>query len=226
MVNCDASVLDKPLHWKKARTVGVGLMGDLFHRAVPDSFLDQVFARIALCSRHTFIVLTKRAARMKRYLGAVQIRRTVTLPLPNLWAMVSVEDQRRCDERVPHLISTPAAVRGVSLEPMLEGPTLTDASKLDWLIIGAESLGGRAGRATGLPIGDVFGEIAIGRVIAQARTVGLPVFVKQVQTPRGRISKKPKEWPEDLRIRQMPDTALAGENDDGEEKNTADNAEP
>jgi protein gp37 len=71
------------------------------------------------CPHHTFQVLTKRAARMRLYLswrwGEGRI------PSRHIWAGVSVEDQARADERVPELLATPAAVRFLSVEPLL-GP--------------------------------------------------------------------------------------------------------
>ena len=62
--------LDHPLHWKKPRKVFVNSMSDLFHEDVPDDFIDQVFAVMALCPQHTFQILTKRAERMKKWFDA------------------------------------------------------------------------------------------------------------------------------------------------------------
>lgn len=146
--------LAEPLGWKRPRTVFVNSMSDLFHEAVPFEFIDQVFAVMALCPRHTFLVLTKRPERMAEYLGAggspgrssavfqAQIdaataydldttrpgRRYPTefkkpmqcdWPLPNVWLGASVEHQAAADERIPHLLKCPAAVRFLSCEPLL-----------------------------------------------------------------------------------------------------------
>lgn len=132
--------LDQPLRWKKPRRIFVCAHGDLFHEDVPDAWIDQVFARMALSRRHTYQVLTKRAARMRAYLTeagprvwAIATRNPVLStpgmqwnglehwPLPNVWLGVSAEDQPRADERIPELLATPAAVRWVSIEPMV-GP--------------------------------------------------------------------------------------------------------
>jgi protein gp37 len=144
--------LDQPLRWKKPRMIFVCAHGDLFHPDVPDSWIDQVFAVMALCPHHTFQVLTKRPERMRDYLttcppalrrrawskAAIEISATQSSgwgdpasvatramgdawPLPNVWLGTSVEDQRRADERIPHLLATPAAVRFLSAEPLL-GP--------------------------------------------------------------------------------------------------------
>ncbi|ETX26623.1 DUF5131 family protein [Roseivivax isoporae] len=136
--------LTAPLHRRKPTVYFVNSMSDLFHEAVPDEVIDRVFAVMALCPQHKFQVLTKRAARLREYMGrresfgrhpsmvhaaimaatgrwstpALDLR---AWPLPNVWLGVSAEDQRRADERVPHLLATPAAVRFVSAEPLL-GP--------------------------------------------------------------------------------------------------------
>ena len=68
-VQCHDDRLDQPLRWRKPRTIFVNSMGDLFHKDVPEEFIDRVFAAIAVCSWHTFIVLTKRPERMREYLS-------------------------------------------------------------------------------------------------------------------------------------------------------------
>lgn len=138
--------LDQPLRWKRPRRIFVCAHGDLFHESVPDAWIDQVFAVMALAPRHTFQVLTKRADRMRAYLtdpatpGRIireafqidceggawmsadrEIGGIEPLPLPNVWLGVSAEDEARADQRVPHLLRTPAAVRFISYEPAL-GP--------------------------------------------------------------------------------------------------------
>ena len=115
-VRCLPERLDWPRKWRKPRRIFVCSMSDLFHEAVPDSFLDSVFAVMADCPQHTFQVLTKRHARMRSYL-----RRARPEPLPNVWVGVSAEDQKWAEIRVHALLSVPAAVRWVSAEPLL-GP--------------------------------------------------------------------------------------------------------
>jgi len=146
-VRFNEKVLDQPLRWKKPRRIFVCAHGDVFHESVPDKWIDRVFAVMALCTQHTFQVLTKRSARMRKYcadlrnddarwFSALQSVRTdqgsfalqdahdrldnVGI-LRNVWLGVSVEDQQRADERIPDLLATPAAVRFLSCEPML-GP--------------------------------------------------------------------------------------------------------
>lgn len=69
-IACHEERLDQPLRWQRARRIFVCSTADLFHDDIPDAFLDRVFAVIALCPQHTFLVLTKRADRMQRYLSA------------------------------------------------------------------------------------------------------------------------------------------------------------
>lgn len=110
--------LDQPLHWKKPRMVFVCSMGDLFHEDVPDEYIDRVWSKFYECPQHTFQVLTKRPERMYQWLvNELHNWR----PLPNVWLGVTAENQTTADERIPVLLQIPAAVRFVSIEPML-GP--------------------------------------------------------------------------------------------------------
>jgi protein gp37 len=139
--------LDQPLRWKRPRRIFVCAHGDIFHEAVPDAWIDKVFAVMALSPQHTFQVLTKRAERMRDYLTAGADRATAAAfklahevpacfdhhidgnwqynparlkwPLPNVWLGVSVEDHFRADERIPFLLDTPAAKRFISAEPLI-----------------------------------------------------------------------------------------------------------
>ena len=154
-------ILLQPLRWTTPRMIFVNSMSDLFHPDVPDAWIDQVFAVMALCPQHTFQVLTKRADRMRTYLASTPVHRIWMAmpkidqsalgcakpqwPLPNVWLGVSAEDQRRYDERRDDLRATPAAVRFLSIEPLL-GPIGLDLSGLSqvyrpihWVIVGGES---------------------------------------------------------------------------------------
>lgn len=142
--------LHEPLRWTKPRMIFVNSMSDLFHERVPDSYIDQVFAVMALAQRHTFQILTKRPERMRDYLsseglaerigwaeheifeafgslpaGAYQGPTHRRLPLENVWLGVSVEDQKTANERIPMLLNTPATIRWVSMEPLLGPVNLT-----------------------------------------------------------------------------------------------------
>ncbi len=109
----------------KGKRIFVNSMSDLFHPEVPFDFVDSVFTEISKHNnRHVFIILTKRPERMKEYLTSDRSNHKfagyMCWPLKNLWLGVSVENQKAADERIPLLLQTPAALRFVSVEPMLE----------------------------------------------------------------------------------------------------------
>lgn len=133
--------LDQPLRWRKPRKVFVNSMSDLFHDAVPDRFIGEVFSVMGATPQHTYQILTKRHRRMRSLLrrwtdhltkgcycppdqGGCSAPMDVLhgrWPLPNVWLGVSVESQQWADIRIPALLETPAAVRFLSCEPLL-GP--------------------------------------------------------------------------------------------------------
>jgi len=134
--------LREPLSWRRPRRVFVNSMSDLFHEALPDEAIDRVFAVMALAPQHTFQVLTKRPERMRAYFADLKNRRRAVMvaagglrapllplidwrpPGANVWLGVSVEDQASADKRIPLLLDTPAAVRWISAEPLLEAVNL------------------------------------------------------------------------------------------------------
>ncbi|MFN3261678.1 MAG: DUF5131 family protein [Pikeienuella sp.] len=148
-------LLDQPLRWRRPRRIFVNSTSDLFHEAIPDDWIDRVFAVMALAPQHTFQVLTKRPERMRDYLtrhdvGLRWADATDKLPgagvrviwpetvvrwtkegLPNVWLGVSVEDQAAADSRIPPLLATPAAKRFISAEPLL-GPINLGAIEGEW----------------------------------------------------------------------------------------------
>jgi protein gp37 len=144
--------LDAPLHWKAPRRVFVNSMSDLFHDDVPQEYLAEVFAVMALADRHTFQVLTKRPQRMRRILSneafadecdTARFRRNPQRILPefpprNVWLGTSIENDRYTF-RADHLRATPAAVRFISAEPLLGPLPSLDLTGVDWLIAGCES---------------------------------------------------------------------------------------
>jgi protein gp37 len=109
----DQRILEEPLKQKKPCTIFVGDMFDLFHEAIPDALIYQVLIVMAEAEQHTFQILTKRAARMRKIMSGLAVA-------PHFWLGVSVEDKKRAAERIPELLRTPAAVRFLSIEPLLE----------------------------------------------------------------------------------------------------------
>lgn len=142
-INSDDKALLEPLKWKKPHRVFVNSMSDMFHEKVPFQFIDKVFAVMALTPHITYQILTKRPERMKEYLNQIFKKEgnylpvywqkaaasfgqtlnwnNIKFPLPNVWLGTSVENQKAANERIPHLLKCPAAVRFLSCEPLL-GP--------------------------------------------------------------------------------------------------------
>lgn len=149
------SMLLKPLSWRSPRCVFVCSMTDLFGEWVPFEWIDRIFAVMALCPQHRFLVLTKRAERMADYLtrqemwGRVvnsydEFYRSSTrlvrgrllhhvnhdpFRIPNVWLGTTTENQATADERIPHLLRCPAAVRFLSCEPMIGPVDLTSLNE-------------------------------------------------------------------------------------------------
>lgn len=141
--------LKEPELLKNPSRIFVCSMGDLFHEHVKWDELCAVMAVIEKCKQHTFILLTKRPAAMKDRLEGTPV-------LPNVWFGVTCENQQRADERIPILLQIPAAVRWVSVEPML-GPVRLKllsrwcfhtesahecnikADHLHWIVVGPET---------------------------------------------------------------------------------------
>jgi protein gp37 len=220
----DVRKLVEPLSWRKPVRVFVNSMSDLFHEDVTDEQVAAVFGVMAAAPQHTYQVLTKRAERMAAWSTAPRARVSVrnalhalamtgklgerwkqgplpeipAWPLKNVWLGVSVEDQKRADERIPLLLQTPAAVRWLSVEPLLgrvdlrrwlddpcncmipaqEGAgqhaancaTFKTPWCLDWVVVGGES--GPGARPCALEW--------IEEVMAQCKAADVPVFVKQL----------------------------------------------
>ena len=156
--------LDEPLKRKKPTMYFVCSMGDLFHDDVPFEFIRKVWIIMIEARQHTFQVLTKRPDRMAEFLKTHAPVRAMTgetygkdfLP-KNIWIGVTAENQEQADRRIPILLDTPAAVRFVSIEPMLGEINLQKLHRkmvnsalaypcaeqylfdLDWVIVGGET---------------------------------------------------------------------------------------
>ena len=160
--------LEIPMRWRKPRAIFVNSTADLFHPSVPFEFIAAQFGVFAACPRHIFMVLTKRAARMREFFEWLEKTGKPTWaladagtvlgvatrwtkhppadwrwPLPNVILMTTTEDQQRADDRIPELLACPAAVHGLSVEPML-GPIVLPPEFLAlgsraWVVCGGES---------------------------------------------------------------------------------------
>ena len=248
--------LDQPLRWRKPRRIFVCSMGDLFHEDVPRDFIDRVFDVMTLRRDHTFLLLTKRPQRSSEYLSqlasdverwplpaserayrialATLIRSVSQWPLPNVWLGVSVENQRAAEERVPLLLQTPATVRFLSCEPLLEAVNLRSPLQICPHCLGGTVLPfARDERGTcSFCHGQTKGGSGLDWVIAggesgpdarparqwwfqellwQCRGAGVPLFIKQLGSVLGReLGCRDRKggdmdaWPEDLRVREWP----------------------
>ena len=125
------AMLSRPLTWKKPQMIFVNSMSDLFHEGVPVDFIQQVFVVMRQASWHTFQVLTKRAERLATL--------NVDLDWPdNVWMGVTVENYDYIS-RIDALRQTRAAVKFLSLEPLLGPLPDLDLHAIDWVIVGGES---------------------------------------------------------------------------------------
>lgn len=230
----------QPLAWDRA-AAKAGERRRVFCASLADVFEDReelvpsrhrLFRLIKATPWLDWLLLTKRPEIAHRLLPVEAREHGEHAFFPNVWLGVSVEDQQRADERIPVLLDTPAAVRFLSIEPMLGpvdlGPKMccdgrdcacmgkpTDLplicggscdNWIDWVIVGGES--GPGARPC---------DIAwVRSIVAQCRAAGVACFVKQLGSVVGglglsraevRMRSKggdPDEWPEDLRVREFP----------------------
>lgn len=130
----------QPRTWKTAKLVFVNSMSDLFHKDVPDEFIDKVFDSMGETTRHTYQVLTKRAERMDEYARARVARTGAPIP-EHIWLGASVETQGYIG-RAQIVAALPTKVRWLSVEPLI-GPVdlsgLLGPDKVNWVVVGGES---------------------------------------------------------------------------------------
>jgi protein gp37 len=216
--------LDDPIRWTKPRMVFVNSMSDLFHESLPAEHIAEVYAVMAIANHHVFQVLTKRAARAAEILADASFIGMVSekvrardfharatqmeWPLANVWHGVSVENQAAADERCPDLLRTPAALRWVSAEPLLEcleiRPHLGHEQSPDWIVVGGES--GPRARPYDLAWAE---EIRVACAEAGVRffhkQAGSNPYLCGTRNPmRDAHGKDQREWPASLRVQQFP----------------------
>lgn len=123
--------LELPLRWKKPQTIFVNSMSDMFHANVPREFILKAFDVMRRAHWHRFQVLTKRADRL--------VALSEQLPWANnIWMGVSVEKESYT-YRIDHLRDTGAAIKFLSLEPLLGPLDKLCLDGIDWVIVGGES---------------------------------------------------------------------------------------
>lgn len=160
------AMLRRPLAWRRPRRIFVNSMSDLFHADVPAEYIEAVGRVMDQADWHTFQVLTKRHDRMQSLLsGCLRWMGE----LPNVWYGVSVENRRHGLPRLAALRRTPAAVRFVSMEPLLEDLGAVDLTGIHWVIAGGESG----------PSARVMRREWIVDLERECRSQGVPFFFKQ-----------------------------------------------
>lgn len=158
--------LDEPRRWRQPRRIFVNSMSDLFQVGVPASFIRRVFDVMGEASWHTYQVLTKRAERMRDICAAMPRE---LVQQPQIWLGVSVEDRKYGLPRIDLLRQTPAALRFLSIEPLLEDLGTVDLQGIDWVIVGGESGPGARPMA----------EDWVLSILSQCQKAGIPFFFKQ-----------------------------------------------
>jgi protein gp37 len=128
--------LEEPLRWKRPRKIFVNSMSDLFHERVPDAYILATADVMLRADWHVYQVLTKRAERLRSLL---QSKLQKDASLPHIWWGVSVENRKHGVPRIAELQAAPAAVRFLSIEPLLEDLGWLDLSGIHWVIVGGES---------------------------------------------------------------------------------------
>jgi len=128
--------LSEPLRWIEPRMIFVNSMSDLFHDAVPEPYILRVAKTMHLARWHTYQVLTKRSTRLRDMLRA-SLREVADDA--HIWWGVSVENRKHGLPRIDDLQSAPAAVRFLSIEPLLEDVGKLPLEGISWVIVGGES---------------------------------------------------------------------------------------
>ncbi len=178
-VTCHSHMLERPLTWKKSQMIFTNSMSDLFHRNVPTDFILDVFDVMNRAGQHYFQVLTKRSGRL--------LQLDSKLPwTKNIWMGVSVETENYVN-RIDDLRKTSAAIRFLSIEPLLGPIPNLDLRGIDWVIVGGES-GPRA-----RPMSEEW----VIEIRDQCVDAGVPFFFKQWggvnKKKAGRVLEK-KVW--------------------------------
>lgn len=160
-VTLHPELLERPGQWKKPRMIFVNSMSDLFHAEVPAEFIHATFQVMQKTPQHTYQILTKRSERLKELSG--------DLPWPeNVWMGVTVEEAKH-KTRIDHLRETGAAVKFLSLEPLLGPMGRLNLQGIHWVIVGGES--GPGAR----PMKDSWAM----EIRDQCQHEGIPFFFKQ-----------------------------------------------
>lgn len=158
--------LEVPLKWRMPKRIFVNSMSDLFHEEIPTEYIAKVGHVMQDALWHTYQILTKRHERLRELLPG-ELKWMTTLR--HVWFGVSVEDREHGLPRLKSLQRTPASVRFLSIEPLLEDLGRIDLRKIDWVIVGGES--GHGAR----PMKEEW----VLSILQQCEAAGVPFFFKQ-----------------------------------------------
>ncbi len=128
--------LGEPLRWSSPKKIFVNSMSDLFHPDIPDDYIAKVVRIMETADWHTYQLLTKRADRQTRLLSTA-LREAAQRE--HIWWGVSVENRKHGLPRMELLRSTPAAMKFLSVEPLLEHLGPLNLQGINWVIVGGES---------------------------------------------------------------------------------------
>jgi protein gp37 len=178
--------LDDLKTWRKPQRVFVVSMGDLFHDDVSNDYIGRIWWRMAACPRHSYLLLTKRPARLRDWTFWWADRREIAPENVwdhNHWLGVTAENQEMADSRIPMLFRTPAYHHWVSVEPMLEQMTLSAyVGKLGWVVVGCES------GAPHRPMSEAW----VRGLRDECEAYAVPFFYKQQYLPNGSLDHEPQ----------------------------------
>lgn len=160
-VTLHEDLVDVPMRWKQPRRVFVNSMSDLLHADVPLEFVQRVFATMRACPRHQFQVLTKRPERLLELAPSLDWA-------DNIWMGVSVENQAYA-YRSELLSRVPAAIRFLSVEPLIGPIEQLPLKGIHWVIVGGES--GPKARA--------LDSVWVEQIYHQCRAANVAFFFKQ-----------------------------------------------
>lgn len=158
--------LADPLKWKTPRRIFVNSMSDMFHEDIPEDYIAHVASVMRLADWHTYQILTKRPKRMEKLLTG-RLREAATAP--HIWWGVTVENRKQGLPRIDALRRTGAAMKFLSIEPLLEDLGTFDLTGIDWVIVGGES--GPGAR----PLEEAW----VVSIQKQCRAAKVPFFFKQ-----------------------------------------------
>lgn len=210
-VQIDEDKINLPFHLRKPRQIFVNSMSDLFHEKIPLDIIKRAYIVMQENPQHIYQILTKRPQRALEFYNSEFFPHVGGLSEPKfIWLGVSVENQKAADERIPLLLQTPAAIRWLSIEPMLEKISfrwmqpisrehstghLDILKNISWVVVGCES--GYNRRECKIEW--------VEGIVEQCKEANIPVFVKQLQI-NYKVVKDINLFPKHLQIREYPKT--------------------